>query len=115
MLCCVVAGDCKQCVLVRERADQVIEDAEQTTRINYSVGVDIPDKLTALAGGERRRGDYLTRLIRALHNAEEQAQAGADLETVKLSVMGLASKQLMTEARLLKLEQTVAALIVQGA
>ena len=92
-----------------------MEDTADTTRINYIVGSDIPDKLTKLAGGERRRGEYMTKLIRSLFNAEEEAHAGADLETVKLTVMGLASKQLMVEGRLLKLEQTVAAMMAQGA
>lgn len=88
---------------------------EETVRINLVIGVDIPDKLTALAGGERKRGDYVTRLVRSLYGAEEEAQAGADLETFRLAVTGLASKQLMIEGRLLKLEQTVAALIAEGA
>lgn len=84
---------------------------EETVRINLVIGVDIPDKLTALAGGERKRGDYVTKLVRSLYGAEEEAHAGADLETVKLTVTGLASKQLMVEGRLMKLEQTVAAMI----
>ena len=84
---------------------------EDSVRANFVLGADIPDKLTALAGGERKRGEYLTKLIRSLYSAEEQGNAGADLETVKLTVMGLASKQLMVEGRLMKLEQTVAAMI----
>ena len=87
---------------------------EDTVRVNFVVGDDIPDKLTTLAGGERKRGEYLTTLIRSLYSAEEQGHAGADLETVKLTVMGLASKQLMVDGRLLKLEQTVAAMIAGG-
>jgi hypothetical protein len=93
---------------------EAMEDTADTTRINYIVGADIPDKLTRLAGGERRRGEYMTKLIRSLYNAEEQAHAGADLETVKLTLNGVASEQLLIRGRLLKLEQTVAAMIAQG-
>lgn len=36
----------------------------ETVRINFVVGEDIPNLLTQLAGGERKRGEYLTKLIR---------------------------------------------------
>lgn len=86
---------------------------EETTRINLVVGADIPDKLTALAGGERKRGEYLTTLVRAMHAGELEAQAGADLEHMRLTITGLAAKQMSTESRLLTVERELAAMIAQ--
>lgn len=84
---------------------------DETTRINFVVGADIPDKLTALAGGERKRGEYLTQLVRAVYAGEHEAQAGADIEHLKLTVTGLAAKQMMIEGRLLTVERELAAVI----
>jgi hypothetical protein len=86
---------------------------EETTRINLVVGADIPDKLTALAGGERKRGDYLTGLIRAVYAGEREATAGADLEHMRLTLTGLAAKQMSTESRLLTVERELAAMIAE--
>lgn len=82
----------------------------ETTRINLVVSADIPDKLTALAGGERKRGEYLTQLVRAVYAGEHEAQAGADTEQLKLTVTGLAAKQMMLEGRLLTVEKELAAI-----
>lgn len=84
---------------------------DETTRINFVVGADVPDKLTALAGGERKRGEYLTQLVRAVYAGEHEAQAGADIEHLKLTVTGLAAKQMMIEGRLLTVERELAAVI----
>jgi hypothetical protein len=64
-----------------------MEDTADTTRINFVVGDGHSrqaDQRWPVASGER--GEYLTRLIRSLYSAEEQGHAGADLETVKLTV-----------------------------
>jgi hypothetical protein len=86
---------------------------DETTRINLVVGADIPDKLTALAGGERKRGEYLTQLVRAMHAGEHEAQAGADIEHMRLTLTGLAAKQMTLEGRLLTVERELAAVIAQ--
>lgn len=88
---------------------------EETTRINLVVGADIPDKLTELAGGERKRGEYLTGLIRAMHAGERAATAGADIEQIKLLLTGLAAKSLTQENRLAVVESQLAALIAARA
>jgi hypothetical protein len=84
---------------------------DETTRINLVVGTDVPDKLTTLAGGERKRGEYLTQLIRAVYAGEHEAQAGTDIEYLKLTVTGLAAKQMTLEGRLLTVERELAAMI----
>ena len=84
---------------------------DDTVRINLVVGADIPAKLTALAGGERKRGDYLTQLMRAVHAGELEVTTGADLEQIRLILTGLAAKQLAIESRLLTVERELAAVI----
>lgn len=84
---------------------------DETTRINFVVGTDVPDKLTQLAGGERKRGEYLTQLIRAVYAGEHEAQAGVDAEHLRLTVTGLAAKQMAIESRLLSVERELAAMI----
>ena len=88
---------------------------DETMRINLVVGADIPDKLTALAGGERKRGDYITGLIRAVYAGELEVTAGADLEQLRLTLTGLAAKQMGIDSRLHNLEREVSALIAQSA
>ena len=88
---------------------------DETQRINLVVGADIPDKLTALAGGERKRGDYITGLIRAVYAGELEVTAGADLEQLRLTLTGLAAKQMGIDSRLHNLEREVSALIAQSA
>ena len=86
---------------------------DETTRINFVVAADVPEKLTELAGGERKRGEYLTQLIRAVYAGEHEAQAGADFEHLRLTVTGLAAKQLSIESRLLSVERELAAMIAE--
>ena len=87
---------------------------DETQRINLVVGADIPDKLTALAGGERKRGDYITGLIRAVYAGEFEVTAGSDLEQVRLTITGLAAKQMGIESRLLTVERELAAVIANS-
>ena len=84
---------------------------DETTRINLMVGADLPDKLTELAGGERKRGEWLTQLVRAVYAGVHEAQAGVDAEHLKLTVTGLAAKQMALESRLLTVERQLAAVI----
>ena len=84
---------------------------DETTRINFVVGADVPDKLTVLAGGVRKRGEYLTQLVRAVYAGEHEAHTGADIEHIKLTVTGLAAKLMTLEGRLLTVERELAAVI----
>jgi len=84
---------------------------EETTRINLVVAADVPDKLTELAGGERKRGEFLTSLVRAVYAGEREATAGTDIEHLRLTVTGLAAKSMALESRLLTVERHLAAMI----
>lgn len=83
----------------------------ETVRINLLVGEDVPGKLSQLAGGERKRGEYLTQLVRAIYEGEQQTRAGSDLEQLRLAFQGLAGRQKELEGRLLQTERQLAALI----
>ena len=86
-----------------------------TTRLNLSVADDIPEKLAALAGGERKRGQFLTNLIRSLYDAQATTQEGMDIEALRLQVLGLAGQVKALEARLAQVEKTLAVLIADNA
>ena len=59
----------------------------QKTRLNLSVGGDIPYLLANLAGGERMRGEYITQLIREI--IQNQTKVKPDIQALRLEVMGL--------------------------
>ncbi len=86
-----------------------------TTRLNLSVADDIPEKLAALAGGERKRGQFLTNLIRSLYDAQATTQEGMDIEALRLQVLGLAGQVKALEARLAQVEKNLAVLIADNA
>lgn len=85
-----------------------------TTRINLMVGKDIPDKLSELAGGERKRGEYLTQLIRAIYAGQQEVSAGSDFEQLRLGFAGMVGKQKELEGRVLRVEGQLSALMAKG-
>jgi hypothetical protein len=86
---------------------------DDTARMNVIVGADIPQKLTELAGGERKRGEYITHLIRGIHAGEQAATAGSDFEQLRLSFAGLVGRHRELEGRMQQLERQVATLIAK--
>ena len=84
-------------------------------RLNLTVADDIPDKLTALAGGERKRGQYLTDLIRATYDVQATTQTGLDLEGLRLQLLGLAGQVQALESRITQMEKTLAVIIADHA
>lgn len=49
-----------------------------TTRMNLVVEEDIPEILATLAGGERKRGEYLTQLVRDIADGKYILRSEAD-------------------------------------
>ena len=84
-------------------------------RLNLTVADDIPDKLTALAGGERKRGQFITDLVRAVYEGKDYTHEGMDVEALRLQVMGLAGEVRTLQGRLVQVERTVAALVAANA
>ncbi len=79
-------------------------------RMNLQVEDGIGDVLTALAGGERKRGAWLSDLLRAMELSAGQ-QVGAEFETLRLSHQGLAGQVRTLDGRVMGLEAQVAAMI----
>jgi hypothetical protein len=78
------------------------------------VGKDIPDKLSELAGGERKRGEYHTQLIRAIYARQQEVSAGSDFEQLRLGFAGMVGKQKELEGRVLRVEGQLSALMAKG-
>lgn len=74
-------------------------------RLNLLVDDDIPEMLTALAGGERKRGQKVSELIRAVYESQQEASTGNELEQIRLTLAGVAGKLKELEGRLLQVEK----------
>lgn len=74
-------------------------------RLNLLVDDDIPDMLTALAGSERKRGQKVSELVRAVYESREKALAGGELARIENELAGVAGKLKEHESRLLQLER----------
>ena len=83
-------------------------------RLNLIVADGVGDLLTALAGGERRRGEWLSKMVKALHEQNTNAQA-SDLDQLRFALTGVIGQQKMIEGRLFQVERNLAALIARGA
>jgi hypothetical protein len=79
-------------------------------RLSLVVDDGVGALLVQLAGGERRRGAYLSALARSLATAE-----GAAFGTQALAVQGLAARMGGIEGRIEALEMQLAAVIAQSA
>lgn len=80
-------------------------------RLNLAVDEDIPDLLTRLAGGERKRGAYLSDVIRGL--AQTHQTPGADLQTLLFAVRGMGGQVAGLEQRLSRVENELSAMIAE--
>ena len=74
-------------------------------RLNLLVDDDIPDMLTALAGSERKRGQKVSELVRAVYESREKALTGGELARIQNELAGVAGKLKEHEGRLLQLER----------
>ncbi len=98
------------------QGESVIEVTKLTERLTISVEDGIGAMLIELAGGSRRQGEYITRLVRAAWEMEQAGKiAGVELEGVRLQVAGLSGKVTTIDGRLLSVEAQVAAMIARSA
>ena len=79
-------------------------------RLNLNVDDDIPEMLTLLAGGERKRGEKVSELVRAVYESRGRAKGGADLARIENELAGMAGKIKEWEGRQVQLERQVATL-----
>ena len=81
-------------------------------RLNLIVSPGVGDLLTALAGGERRRGEWLSKMVTSLHEQNTNAQA-SDLDQLRFAVTGVIGQTKMLETRLFQVERNLAAMIAK--
>lgn len=76
-----------------------------TERLNLAVEDGIGDMLSALAGGERKRGQYLSDLIRGM--AKVTSKPMMDTITMEFALRGLAGQVQALEGRLAVMEARI--------
>ncbi len=76
----------------------------KTVRMNLNVEEDIPELLAGLAGGQRKMGDYLGRLIRQVAASQESIGEPGEMDTLRSAVNHLAAKVKELDARLTQQE-----------
>lgn len=84
-------------------------------RLNLIVADGVGERMTALAGGERKRGEWLSQLVNAMYENQQQAAQASDIEQLRFAFAGMVGQVKIMEGRLLQVEQTVAALIADNA
>jgi hypothetical protein len=79
-------------------------------RLNLTVDDGVSQMLTELAEGERKRGQWLTNLVRSMYEQKQQI-AVSDFEQVKVGFTGLVATSNALESRVARLERQVATLL----
>jgi len=79
-----------------------------TKRVTLMLDDGIDDMLVELAGSTRKRGSYVSDLVRAAWAAKETQDSALDLETLAMSLK-------VVDRRLAAVEDQVAALIARDA
>lgn len=84
-------------------------------RLNLQLAPDVADMLTELAGGERKRSEYLNDLLRTTYAAKgvNVDIRTMDVEALRLTVLGLAGRVQTVEGELVRTQSHLAALIAQ--
>ena len=80
-------------------------------RLNLSVADGVGAKLAALAGGERKIGAWLSDLAIALYDQQQPLSAPIEAEAQRLTLLGLVATVRALEARTMRLEQQLGAVI----
>ena len=78
-------------------------------RLNLSVDEGIGNLLNKLAKGERKRGDYLSQLLRSIDEGEDVI--GLDVESLRLMVQGMGGRLKTLEGEMMRLQAQLAAII----
>ena len=78
-------------------------------RLNLSVDEGIGELLNKLAKGERKRGDYLSQLLRSIDAGEDVT--GLDVESLRLMVQGMGGRLKSLEGELMRVQSQIATLI----
>ena len=76
-----------------------------SVRMNMIVDDDIPGMLTELAGGERKRGEKISELVRAVYEGRGRGKSTSDLARIENELGGVAGKLRELDGRLLQVEK----------
>ena len=76
-----------------------------SVRMNMIVDDDIPAMLTELAGGERKRGEKISELVRAVYEGRGRGKSTSDLARIENELGGVAGKLKELDGRLLQVEK----------
>ena len=79
-------------------------------RLNLTVDDGVGQMLTELAEGERKRGQWLTNLVRSMYEQKQQI-AVSDFGQIKVGFTGLVATSNALESRVARLERQVATLL----
>jgi hypothetical protein len=84
-------------------------------RVNLMLDADVIEWLDSLAGGERKRGQYISSLIRSAWAARQSAPdvRSMDVDALRLVVQGLAGRVIAVEGELSAMQAQLAAVIAQ--
>jgi len=86
---------------------------QEKQRVNLMLDADVIAALDGLAGGERKRGMYVSNLVRAAAAAHQQNAnvTGMDVEGLRLMVIGLAGRVIAVEGAQTHVQSQLAALM----
>lgn len=86
-------------------------------RVNLTIDSDVVEWLDSLAGGERKRGAYISELIRSAWAARQAAPdvRTMDLDALRLMVQGLSGRVIAAEGEITNLRAQLAAVIASKA
>lgn len=82
-----------------------------TERLNLAVDDGIGDLLSQLAGGERKRGQYLSDLVRGM--SKVAGKPAMDTVTMEFAIRGLAGQVQALEGRMAVAETKLAAQVAK--
>jgi hypothetical protein len=90
---------------------------EGKRRVNLMLDSDVTEMLDQLAEGERKRGQYISELIRSAWAVRRSAPdvRGLDVDALRLMVQGLAGRVVAVEGEITNLRSQLAALIAKDA
>ena len=74
-------------------------------RLNLLVEDDVPAMLTELAGGERKRGEKVSALVRALYEARAARPAASQADRIEHELAGITGRIRELDGRLSALER----------
>lgn len=91
--------------------------SDEKRRLNLMIDSDVVSWLDSLAGGERKRGQYLSELVRQAWAARQSAPdvRSMDLDALRLMTQGLAGRVIAAEGEIVNLRSQLAAVIAARA